>query len=125
MKNQITIYRFPSFNQVSFHSGENWYRSRENWYHHRISGLTYTTELEGEAAAEEAFHLTNAPEECLTKDQRNLLAQINFKGPSLSVGNIVKVENVVTRKMPSYYLCKSVGWEKYSRNRIKLLKFLD
>lgn len=102
----------------------NYFHDRENWYQYRTSGFMYTTQLDGEAAAEEAFHLTNAPNDCLTDAQKELLAEKNFKGPSLSVGDIVRIESVVTRRMPSYYLCKSFGWEEYNGDRIQLLRYL-
>lgn len=114
--NLITVYRRP------------WgidFNSRENWFAERTSGISYLTKLTGEEAAEEAFHLTNAPEECLTEDHKSILKKQDFKGPSLSTGDVVKVESVVTKKLPDYFLCKSVGWEKFEGNRIELLRFLS
>jgi len=114
MKSKITIYRLP------------WGRTlddRENWGHHRDEGFSYSTVLEGEAAAEECFHLTNAPEECLTDEQKELLKEQNFKGPSLSVGDIVRVEPFT--RPSEYFLCKSFGWEKYEGDVIELIKNLS
>ena len=114
--NEITIFRL------------NWgvgnMNDRENWYRPRQYGLMYKTNLKGKEAAEEAFVLTNAPEEVLTEEQKDILAEQNFKGPSLSVGDVVRVESVVTRRMPQYFICKSFGWEEYDGDRFKLLKFL-
>lgn len=115
--NQITIYR-RLWTETNF-------RDRENWFVERVSGLTYLTKQEGEKAAEETFHLTNAPTECLNEDHLNIIEKQNFKGPPVCVGDIIKVESVVTKRMAQYFLCKSVGWEKFEGNRIELLKFLS
>lgn len=103
---------------------KNYFDNRESWYIHRTSGFMYTTTLSGEAAAEEAFHITNGPDDCLTDEQRELLLKKDFKGPPVVTGDIVRIESVVTRRMPSYYLCKSFGWEEYNGDRIQLLKYL-
>ena len=75
IKSAIAIYRLP------------WSKShfdvREDWYIDRQEVFLYHSDLSGEEAAEEAFHLTNAPEEILTEDQKAILAQNEFKGPSL------------------------------------------
>lgn len=98
---------------------------RDNWYIERQSGFSYQSKFEGEKAAEEAFHLTNAPDDCLEEDQKQILIDQNFKGPCLSVGDVVRVESSVKGSMmPEYYLCKSFGWEKYKGNVIELLKYL-
>jgi len=73
----------------------------------REEGLTYKSSLDGEEAAEEAFHLTNAPEDYLDEDQKRLLKRLEFKGPSLSVGDVVRVEPIVRTSLPEYFLCKS------------------
>lgn len=118
-KNEITLYRLP-WGVV----GD--YKNRENWHQARISGMVYYTDLEGEEAAEEAFHLTNAPEECLSEEHKGLLSEHRFKGPSLSVGDVVRVESVLRGYcLADYYLCKSSGWEKYEGDRLQLLKFLS
>lgn len=60
-------------------------------------------QLNGEVAAEQAYHLTNAPKEYLTEEEIDLI--IGYKGHSLSVGDVVEVDGVK-------YLCVSAGWEK-------------
>ena len=49
------------------------FEDREKWFIGRESGMSYYTDLGGEEAAEEAFHLTNAPESLLTDDQKEIL----------------------------------------------------
>lgn len=116
-KSIVTIFRRP------WDAGS--YATREKWFQERTEALSYPSELEGEKAAEEAFHLTNAPEEYLEEAQKDLLKILDFKGPSLSVGDIVRVESVVRgSKKPEYFLCKSIGWEKYEADPIQLLKHL-
>ena len=118
-KNQVTVFRLP---WTTSH-----FDDREKWFVGRESGMSYYTDLEGEKAAEETFHLTNAPENLLTEDQKNILKEQNFKGHSLSAGDIVRVESVIrlpNNAFPEYYLCKSFGWEKYNDDPISLLKHL-
>lgn len=55
--------------------------------------------LEGEAAAEEVFDLTNNPSR---EEERDQLYDRRYR--SLSVGDIVRVDGVS-------YLCASYGWE--------------
>ena len=97
---------------------------RENWYRDRFEVFEFTTSKKGTKAAQEAFVITNAPEEILTKSQKQILKENNFKGPSLSVGDIVRISSKLTQDLPEYYLCKSHGWEKFEGNRIQLLKHL-
>lgn len=104
-----------------------YFKDREKWFIDREYGMSYYTDLSGQEAAEEAFHLTNAPLELLSEEQKQILKEENFKGPSLSVGDIVRVESVIRLKnnsFPEYYLCKSFGWEKYNDDPIFLLKHL-
>ena len=115
-KSLITVYQ-ESWNN------RNWF-SREQWFVDREEKISYKSALTGKEAAEEVFHLTNAPEEMLDENQKNLLKKLNFKGPSLSVGDIVRVEPIVRTSLPEYYLCKSVGWEKFEGDTITLLKYL-
>lgn len=114
--NEVTVFRVPW--------GTIDWNNRENWYKHREPGFSFKTKLEGERAAEEAFHLTNAPDECLTDEQKQILVEQNFKGKAMSVGDVVRVENIVSRRMPQYFLCKSLGWEEYQGDRFELLKYL-
>ena len=100
------------------------YEDRENWYRDRLECFEFYTSKKGTKAAEEAFVITNAPEEVLTKSQKQILKENNFKGPSLSVGDVVRISSKLDRDLPEYYLCKSFGWEKFEGNRIQLLKHL-
>jgi hypothetical protein len=119
IKSNVTVYRAPWTPLLRFSE------DRENWYVEREPGFSYQSKLKGEEAAEEAFHLTNAPEDCLEDNHKEILAEQQFKGPSLSVGDVVRVEPIVKgSKMPEYYLCKSFGWERYGGDVIQLLKHL-
>ena len=117
-KSRITIYKLPW--------GNSFLEDRENWFQDREEGLSYDSQLSGEEAAEEAFHLTNAPEDYLEEDQKRLLQRLEFKGPSLSVGDVVRVDSYIKKHSTpaSYYICKSFGWEKFSGDIIRLLKHL-
>jgi hypothetical protein len=116
VKSIITVYQQPW-------EFRNW-DSREEWFVERVEGISYKSSLTGEAAAEQAFHLTNAPESCLEEDEKILLEELNFKGRSLSVGDVVRVEPIVRTSLPEYYLCKSMSWEKFGGDVISLLKYL-
>lgn len=120
MKSVVTLYRRPWGTFVTLDEREKWFAKRE-------IGFSYTSELDGEAAAEEMFHVTNAPIELLTEDQQNMLKLLHFNGPSLSVGDIVRVESYLKKhSTPSeYYLCKSFGWEKYGGDVIDLIKYMS
>ena len=118
-KSTITVYRTPRNSVILF-------EDRENWFIVREPGFSYKSAFKGEEAAEEAFHLTNAPEECLEDKHKQIIKEQQFKGPSLSVGDVVKVEPIIrsSKKLPEYYLCKSFGWERYGGDVIQLLKHL-
>lgn len=114
----VTLFRLPH--------GNSYFEDREKWYVDRETGMSYYTDLSGEEAAEEAFHLTNAPEECLEEDQKRLLKRLEFRGPSLSTGDIVRVESTIRGSaLAEYYLCKSRGWEKFDGDRFELLRHLS
>ena len=119
MKSTVTLYRLP-WNPSNI-------KNREEWFAERVLGLSYVSKLKGEAAAEEAFHLTNAPTECLTEAQQEMLGLLDFKGPSLSVGDVVRVEAYPKQHSTpaEYYLCKSYGWEKYQGDVINLIKCMS
>ncbi len=119
MKSRVTIYRLPW--------GLAYRDDRENWFQNRTQGLTFDSLQEGEKAAEEAFHLTNAPIECLEENQKELLETLQFKGPSLSVGDVVRVEPYLKQHSTpcEYYLCRSFGWEKFEGDVIQLIKHLE
>ena len=78
---------------------------------HREFALWYTTDKSGESAAEEAFHISNAPEELLSAREKDI--KVRWKGRSLSVGDIVIVaecsDNVLNQ---THYLCCSNGWKQ-------------
>ena len=116
-KSFISIYQQP----WELRNGD----KREEWFVYREEKVNYKSSLSGEKAAEEAFHLTNAPEECLEDDQKELLKSLNFKGPSLSVGDVVRVEPIVRTSLPEYYICKSFGWERFEGDTISLLKYFN
>lgn len=118
VKSKITVYKYPW--NLSYKS------ERENWYQDREEYFSFGTILEGEKAAEFAFTITNAPTETL--DEKALELVKDFHGPSVSVGDIVKVDRYIRypgdNHTPEYYLCKSFGWEKFDEDVIELNKFL-
>ena len=119
IKTTVAIYKLPWSND--------YLNVRDDWYIDRQEVFLFHSEQTGEQAAEEAFHLTTAPEEILTEDQKATLAMNDFKGPSLSVGDVVKITSYPRdpSKLPDYYLCKSFGWEKFTGNPIQLLKHMS
>lgn len=118
IKSTVAIYRLPW--SVDSH------RIREDWFQDRHEVFRYHSELEGEKAAEEAFHITNAPDDCLTDEHKAVIKMNDFKGPSLSVGDVVRVKQyTASNTLPDYYLCKSFGWEKYNGNLISLLRHMS
>lgn len=78
--------------------------------------LSFLSRLGGEQAAELAYHITNAPEECLTRAQqrwqRRLFNRCGFTGPSLSVGDVVRVVDTINPRYTNNYICQSSGWAK-------------
>ena len=61
---------------------------------------------DGVEAAELAFHITNAPEECLDDDCRGIAESYRAKGlRSMSIGDVAKVGS-------KYYLCEPCGWSE-------------
>lgn len=119
MKSICTVYRLP-WNEYR-------HELTEDWFQTRVELFRFRTDLEGEKAAEEAFHITNAPEEILTEQQKEILKENSFKGPCLSVGDVVRVSSSSRPPgtHPDYYLCKSQGWEKFDGKVIQLLKHLS
>ncbi len=67
--------------------------------HYRRTGPCVVTELQGEAAAEEIFDLTNNPGRQAEREER----WCHFR--SVSVGDIVNVNG-------QDYLCASMGWKR-------------
>lgn len=72
-----------------------------------------------EALAEEAFHITNAPEELLSEPQKEW-ERIHRKNraPSLSVGDVVQVTHPHGTE---FYLCRSSGWERGYDEKVSYL----
>ena len=117
IKSTVSLFRLPWSTEH--------HKIREDWFQDRQEVFLYHSELEGEKAAEEAFHITNAPDECLTDDQKAIIEMNEFKGPSMSVGDVVRVKPSVKGVLPDYYLCKPFGWEKFEENTIQLLRYLS
>ena len=63
-----------------------------DWTLPRKHVYTYLTEAKGERAAEQAFHIFNAPE-CMLQEWQKFIAK-GYRGPSLSVGDVVEVDGV-------------------------------
>lgn len=78
-----------------------------DWSLPRNHHYTYLTEAKGSDAAEQAFHIFNAPEEWLEEWQKYIAR--GYSGPSLSVGDVVEVDG-------EEYLCCSMGWEKRNKD---------
>ena len=117
LKSVVTIFRRPWGFDIDW-------EKREEWFADRTEGMTYKSTLKGEEAAEEAFHITNAPDDCLTDEQKLILEREGFIGPSLSVGDVVRVSPVVRKGSSEFYICKSFGWEKFTGDYFQLLRHL-
>lgn len=78
----------------------------------REFALCYYSDKTGEAAAEEAFHISNAPD-ALRLSAREKNIKLLWKVRSLSVGDLVIVtqqdDEVFTQKQ---YLCCGCGWKE-------------
>jgi hypothetical protein len=72
------------------------------WDLPRTIAFTYSTNATGQAAAEEAFYIFNAPHDALEEWQKLIVE--GYHGASISVGDIVEVDGVE-------YLCASMSWE--------------
>jgi hypothetical protein len=110
---QISIY-FMDWGQPDqlFVNQKSWLVPRKN------IPIAYTTEFEGERAAEEAFHLMNAPVELLGSKALNILR--NWRGRALSTGDVVGVRTPVKTQ---YYMCKSTGWQELAETKISNKEF--
>lgn len=73
-----------------------------DWSLPRKHRYTYLTDAKGMGAAEEAFCIFNAPKDWLKEWQKDIA--LSYKGPSVSVGDIVEVDGVE-------YLCTSSRWQ--------------
>lgn len=96
----VRIYT-QDFDQMGDRQGYQFFTS--DWSLPRKHVYTYLTDAKGSDAAEQAFHIFNAPESMLEEWQQFI--QKAYKGPSLSVGDIAEVDGVE-------YLCCSFGWER-------------
>jgi hypothetical protein len=83
-----------------------------DWSLPRKHVYTYLTEAEGYGAAEEAFHIFNAPLELLQEWQQYISK--GYSGTSLSVGDIVQVNG-------EEYLCCSIGWKTRTDEEEKIV----
>lgn len=104
---QVTLLQQTYFNSL---------RQVENpWAIQRRRTSTFVLEVKPvstnvwEGLAEEAFHITNAPEELLSEPQKEW-ERIHRKNraPSLSVGDVAQVTHPYGTE---FYLCRSSGWE--------------
>jgi len=68
--------------------------------------VRHDADLSAEALAEDAFHVFNAPDECLSENQ--LRRRGAYQGPSLSVGDVVQVRR--NGVLYAEALCQSAGW---------------
>jgi hypothetical protein len=76
-----------------------------DWNLPRKHAFTYFTDKDAEAAAEEAYHITNAPLEMLNEFEKHIAEQFRAaRTMSLSPGDVVRVGDAVE------YLCCSIGW---------------
>jgi hypothetical protein len=78
-----------------------------DWSLPRKHTFTYYTDKDGEQAAEQAYHIFNAPETMLNEFERHIVSNAREHSHdmhSLSVGDVVRVGDEVE------YLCASEGW---------------
>jgi hypothetical protein len=102
---QVTIYQ-----QVYRHPA-NQHLQREDWSLRRKRSTSFTfanptPAWSCERAAEEAFHITNAPDELLSEEQLEH-REAHLPRPSLSVGDVAEVSD---KNGTILLLCKSNGW---------------
>ena len=76
-------------------------RVERAWYKVR-----HDADLSVETLAEEAFHVFNAPDECLSENQLRLRGE--YQGPCLNVGDVVQVRR--NGVLYAEALCLSQGW---------------
>lgn len=85
---------------------------------HRKFAFWYWTTKTGENAAQEAFHISNAPDELLSPREKDI--KLRWKVRSLSVGDAVLVR---PKSYGSYqdksYLCCGSGWKELKLNSFK------
>jgi hypothetical protein len=77
------------------------------------------TQTSWEDAAEEAFHITNAPESLLSEEQQAIEQAVRpHLTHSLSTGDVVQVTHPHGTE---FYLCRSSGWEKARPDNLEAL----
>lgn len=81
-----------------FYFGEKQLDIVRNGLPHYTNAGSFETDLEGEAAAEEAFDLTNNPYRQREREEKY------GRGRSVSTGDVIEVDGVK-------YACMSIGWE--------------
>jgi hypothetical protein len=69
--------------------------------------MTHDARVSDLEIAQEAFHIFNAPDECLTS--RQLLRKRDYRSYSMSVGDIVKIWR--DGRLVCECLCCPIGWE--------------
>jgi hypothetical protein len=91
-------------------------RKEENpWYIQRQRTATLSLEVKPtqtswEGIAEEAFHITNAPESLLSEEQQRIEQSVRpHLTHSLSVGDVVQVTHAYGSE---FFLCRSSGWQQ-------------
>jgi len=84
-------------------------RYTATWDMPRNLAHSYKTHKNGEAAAEEAFHITNAPREFLSEEELAQVGAYEYKA-SLSVGDVVEVSSADASHIEEF-LCAGNGWE--------------
>lgn len=94
------VIQSQNFGSIRAHSAQFF---TADWNTPRRISNTWYTNLVGEAAAEEAFIITNAPDEVLSKEQLAIRASLR-PAHSVSVGDVVTVGG-------KDYLCAGSGWE--------------
>jgi hypothetical protein len=81
------------------------YAFTSSWDLPRKHSFTYYTDKDAEEAAQECYHITNAPESILNEFEKHIAGLFRAaKTMSLSVGDVVRVGDEVE------YLCASEGW---------------
>jgi hypothetical protein len=92
------------------------YKDENPWGFQRQRTATFLLEIkpaqtiDWEDAAEEAFHISNAPESLLSEEQQAIEREVRpHLTHSLSTGDVVQVSHPHGTE---FFLCRSVGWER-------------
>lgn len=82
-----------------------------------LATLSFLSRKPQDKAIELAFMITNAPEECLSEAMRrwqtSLFRRYKFKGPCVTVGDIVLTEHLESRSKKAFR-CEPMGWKQVS-----------